>query len=222
MLQLSPIRFLGPCFLVACGVPQRLPADLGPRTVDSGSQDMAAPFDFGASDMGDTSPDCGIGEPAGDEGLILGTGRDAFRPICSGDDFVWLAVASNGGGHLEGGLRIEDSVLEDLSTEERNAISYEFRVVDFVTAGRVTDPEVGQRLQPAPGGSLEAYNVILFVDGQGPESAYELLFRPGEFEDVELGRFNGRRFVYQAFVDLPDGRRLTRTATVTSRCCQDV
>lgn len=196
--------------LTGCEVPQRLPVDAGSPVVDLGPAPDLGP----GSDLGDDAQGpCGLGEPVGDEGLILGTGVDAFRPLCSGDEMEWVFGMANGSTHLEGGFRLEASVLEGLTEAQRGQIEHEHVVRSRMTALEVTDREIADRslgLVPGPDGSLETWDVRLVVSSDVGE--------PGP--EPPPGALEGQVLQYTVFVEFPDGRELTKTATVVSRCCR--
>lgn len=189
--------------------------DLGlDGALDSGGAlDLGSGADAGPVDAQLPTDPCGEDAPVGDPEITIGTGREAFEPVCRGDTMTWVA-GMQGAFHLEGAIRIAPEVVAGLSAQERAEIVHEYRVVDAQTAGEATDRELiddGElptpRFAPGPAGSLETFNVFLVIDAgwQGP--------------NPDPGFASGRTLRYEVFVTLPDGTRYTQSVEVQNTCC---
>jgi len=184
-------------------------SDLGadPGTPDAGRADA------GAQDLGPVDGPCGADAPIGDPEITIGTGRDAFEPVCQGDTLSWVA-GMQGSFHLEGGVRISPEVVAGLSAQERTEIVHEYKVTDVQTAGEATDRELiddGDQPVPVfregPDGSLETFDVFLVIDSGFLDGRPDPSFA------------SGQTLRYEVFVTLPDGTRYTQSVEVQSTCC---
>ena len=185
----------------------------GASTSDTGSSPDFGPKDVGSRDLGPPDEPCGADAPTGDPEITIGTGRDAFEPVCQGDTLSWVR-GGQGSFHLEGGVRVAPEVVAGLSAQERTEIVHEYKVTDVQTAGEATDRErIDDGKQPTPkfregpDGSLETFDVFLVID------------RGWQGEEANPGFANGRTLCYEVFVTLPDGTRYTRSVEVQSTCC---
>lgn len=163
-----------------------------------------------------TSPDpCGARRPEGEGDFVLGTGRDAFQPVCQGDALTWVAAEStsgNGGApfHMEGGLRVSPALVRALGDDVADT-GVLLLVRDRRTRRHVAELlMVLNELEPTPSGGLEGYDLWMRMT---PEHAAVV--------DGDAMADAGELYRYSVSLFVPgDGGALVRTASVTSACCR--